>query len=104
MKPILYIMDQEPLKFMIDEWTALILDTYKKLKKDSTMRQAYSQNHPPLEQRSKPLINYSGELEIRGLIVISYYALYYHDQLDMNIKYRVSKLTTILTREIVERF
>ena len=38
------------------------------------------------------------------MINISYFALYYHDQLDANLKYRVSKLTTILTREIVDKF
>jgi len=48
--------------------------------------------------------SYFGELELRGLICLSYYALYNNDQLDSNLRYRVSKLTTILTREVVEKF
>ena len=35
---------------------------------------------------------------------MSYFALYSHEQLDVNLQYRISKLTTILTREIVSKF
>lgn len=48
--------------------------------------------------------HYFGELEIRSLINISYFALYYFDQLEPSLQYRVSKLTTILTREFVQKF
>lgn len=42
MKPILYALDTDQLKVLIDEWSLLILETYKKLKKDSSVRGAYS--------------------------------------------------------------
>jgi hypothetical protein len=42
MKPILYALDTDQLKVLIDEWSLLILETYKKLKKDSSLRGAYS--------------------------------------------------------------
>ena len=41
LKPILYTIDNEQLKQLIDEWSSLILDTYKRLKKESSMRQSY---------------------------------------------------------------
>jgi hypothetical protein len=41
MKPILYTLDTDQLKVLIDEWSQLILETYKKLKKDSSVRSAY---------------------------------------------------------------
>jgi hypothetical protein len=41
LKPMLYILDVDQLKILIDEWTTLILDTYKKLKKESAIRQQY---------------------------------------------------------------
>ncbi len=41
LKPILYTIDNEQLKHLIDEWASLILDTYKRLKKESTMRTSY---------------------------------------------------------------
>ena len=84
LKPMLYILDNESLKVAIDEWTTLILDTYKKLKKESTIRQNYGQQQSiQAVNNERKLINqYFGELEIRGLINISYYALYYNEQLD----------------------
>jgi hypothetical protein len=39
MKPILYMLDTENLKLVIDEWQSLIMDTYKKLKRDSNVKQ-----------------------------------------------------------------
>jgi len=44
MKPILYALDTDQLKVLIDEWSMLILETYKKLKKDSSVRSAYGQS------------------------------------------------------------
>ena len=41
LKPILYTIDNEQLKQLIDEWSSLILDTYKRLKKESSIRSAY---------------------------------------------------------------
>ena len=41
MKPSLYTLDIDQLKFLIEEWAALILDTYKRLKKESSVRAAY---------------------------------------------------------------
>ena len=38
LKPLLYILDVDTLQILIDEWTTLILDTYRKLKKESSMR------------------------------------------------------------------
>lgn len=34
MKPILYTLDFDNLKVVMEEWQSLIMDTYKKLKKD----------------------------------------------------------------------
>jgi hypothetical protein len=56
-------------------------------------------------QDNKKLINkYFGELEIRGLINLSYYSLYYSNKMDKRTQERLSRLTTILTREIVDKF
>ena len=41
MKPILYTLDINVLKIMMDEWQAIIIDTYKKLSKESGMKKAY---------------------------------------------------------------
>ncbi|CDW82512.1 wd g-beta repeat-containing protein [Stylonychia lemnae] len=123
MKPILYTIDTDQLKHLIDEWSNLIMETYKKLKKESSVKSNYGQPHAGnhlavnegsrsqsthaqnQQQNVRKLINqYFGELEIRGLVNISFFALYYFDQLDHTLQYRVSKLTTILTREIVDKF
>eukprot|EP00347_Sterkiella_histriomuscorum_P013779 403363397 len=113
MKPILYTIDVDQLKYLIDEWSHLILETYRKVKRDSSVKSNYGQgsnnnNNNQAnnnQQQDRKLINkYFGELEIRGLVNISYFALYYFDQLDHQLQYRVSKLTTILTREIVQKF
>lgn len=42
MKPILFMMDPQYLQVVIDEWQSLIMDTYKKLKRDSNLRQSDS--------------------------------------------------------------
>ena len=41
MKPILYTLDINQLKIMMDEWQSIIIDTYKKLSKESNMKKAY---------------------------------------------------------------
>lgn len=38
LKPVFYSLDNDHLKLVIDEWSSLIMDTYKKLKKESSMR------------------------------------------------------------------
>ena len=38
MKPILYTLDVDHLKMGMDEWQSLIMDTYKKLKRDSSVK------------------------------------------------------------------
>jgi len=56
------------------------------------------------QQQGVLLNRYFGELEIRGLINLSYFSLYYTSYMDQRTQYRVSKLTAILTREIVEKY
>ena len=63
------------------------------------------QNAQSPANNDRRLINrYFGELEIRGLINLSYFSLYYSNKMDQRVQYTVSKLTTILTREIVDKF
>ena len=38
MKPILYILEVDHLKTVMDEWQSLIMDTYKKLKRESSVK------------------------------------------------------------------
>ena len=38
MKPILYNLDVENLQLVMKEWENLIMDTYKKVKKDSSVK------------------------------------------------------------------
>ncbi len=38
MKPILYMLDVEYLKLLMEEWQTLIIDTYKKLKRDANLK------------------------------------------------------------------
>ena len=38
MKPILYTLDIDNLQLVMKEWENLIIDTYKKLKKDSSIK------------------------------------------------------------------
>ena len=38
MKPILYTLDVDYLKTVMDEWQSLIMDTYKKLKRESSVK------------------------------------------------------------------
>lgn len=46
MKPILYTLDKQALKIVMDEWQSLIMDTYKKLKKDTGIKQSYGGGAP----------------------------------------------------------
>lgn len=42
LKPVLFALaGTDRMKDVIDEWTALVLDTYKKLKKETTVRSTY---------------------------------------------------------------
>ena len=41
MKPILYTIDVDQLKYLIDEWSHLIMETYKKLKRESAVKSNY---------------------------------------------------------------
>jgi len=41
MKPVLYTIDTDQLKHLIDEWSSLIMETYKKLKKESSVKSNY---------------------------------------------------------------
>ena len=43
LKPVLFALAGSPdrLADAIDEWTALVLDTYRKLKKETTLRATY---------------------------------------------------------------
>jgi hypothetical protein len=38
MKPILYSLDIEQLKILMEEWSGLIIDTYKRLKRESNKK------------------------------------------------------------------
>lgn len=41
MKPNLSSLDIDNLKIVMDEWQSLIMDTYKKLKKESSVIKSY---------------------------------------------------------------
>lgn len=58
----------------------------------------------PIQSEKLLINNYFGELELRALICISFFTQYNNDQLDVNLRYRASKLTIILTRELVQKF
>ena len=126
LKPILYYLNLNRTKSLVEEWSELILDTYNHLKAKkafnakSTGDAGFASpstfgsdlNSPAeaelainFEEDDHKLINqYFGELEIRGLIIISYFSLYYAGEIDQDIARRSSKLIIILTREIVEKF
>lgn len=196
MKPLLSSGSSiEHIKDEINEWQDLIMDTYLKLKEDSSMRQAYDATgvagvrhqpqqpsqgadhsaagstnstqsaHQPLQrgasgagslaagkdqqpelsttsgerrgrhsttgdgdglrrpaaddgqissssqrtQHDKSINHFFGELEIRGLVNLSYYALYSQDgpeqfRIDADVQNRLCKCTVILTREIMTKF
>jgi len=46
MKPIMYALDVRDLKLVMEEWQTLVLDTYKKVKKESTIKQQYGGQVP----------------------------------------------------------
>jgi hypothetical protein len=54
-----------------------------------------------VELNQKKIKKYFGELEIRGLIIISYYSLIYSDSVDSRIARRCSKMIILLSRRIV---
>lgn len=55
MKPILYQVDINYLKAVMNEWQALIMDTYKKLKKESNIKSNHaSHNLDAVSTASQP--------------------------------------------------
>ncbi len=55
MKPILYMLDVDNLKALMDEWQALIIDTYKKLKRDnSSSKSLHSAHNSDTQTYSQP--------------------------------------------------
>mmetsp|Transcript_39544 Transcript_39544/g.38056 ORF Transcript_39544/g.38056 Transcript_39544/m.38056 type:complete len:107 (+) Transcript_39544:3730-4050(+) len=54
MKPILYTLDIKDLKVVMEEWQNLIMDTYKKLKKESSIKQSYGGNSGSLSPNKSP--------------------------------------------------
>ena len=60
------------------------------------------------QTRSRPLSHFFGELEIKGLINVSFYAFYCQVELNLHLGQRdldrVSKLVVILIREVVQEF
>ena len=87
---------------MFDEWSHLMIDTYNQLKheqiqeNDSANRQTISLDIHD-ESWHKIIKKYFGELEIRGLIIISYYALNYSDNVDPRISRKCSKMIILLS-------
>jgi len=60
-------------------------------------------------QHDKSINHFFGELEIRGLVNLSYYSLYSQDgpeqfRIDTDVQNRLCKCTVILTREIMTKF
>ena len=60
------------------------------------------------DSKQRPLSHFFGELEIKGLINLSFYAFYCQIELDQHLNQRdldrVSKLVVILIREVVQQF
>ena len=54
--------------------------------------------------KTETVSKYFGELEIRGLIIISYFSLFYVQEIPEDISRRCSKLIILLTREVVTKF
>lgn len=66
-------------------------------------------NTPQRNGHEKSINHFFGELEIRGLVNLSYYALYSQDgpaqfRVDTDVQNRLCKCTVILTREIMTKF
>ena len=100
-----YNMDINKEQGLLDEWSALLMDTYRLLKDNNKyIRGSLAEpNGAPeidinLYKDNFSLTKYFGELEIRGLIIISYYSLNYVQYVDPKIARRWSKLIIMLTR------
>jgi len=100
-----YNMDIDKEQLLLDEWSALLMDTYRQLKNNNKYIKgsfADPSGMPDFSLNSEKdhfvLTKYFGELEIRGLIIISYYSLNYVQYVDTKIARRCSKLIIMLTR------
>ena len=100
-----YNIDIENETFLLEEWSALLMDTYRQLKENNKYIKgsfADPSGIPNFGLNSAKdhtmLTKYFGELEIRGLIIISYYSLNYVQYVDPKIARRCSKLIIMLTR------
>lgn len=100
-----YNMDIDKEQLLLDEWSALLMDTYRQLKDNNKYIKgsfADPSGIPNLGLNSAKdyttLTKHFGELEIRGLIIISYYSLNYVQYVDPKIARRCSKLIIMLTR------
>lgn len=90
-----YNMDIEKEQGLLDEWSALLMDTYKQLKDNNRYIRGSLADPSGVPDLSTISINenlaltkYFGELEIRGLIIISYYSLNYAQYVDPRIARR----------------
>lgn len=88
-------MDIEKEQGLLDEWSALLMDTYRQLKDNNKYIRgslADPTGVPNLDtvstKENSTLTKYFGELEIRGLIIISYYSLNYVQYVDPRIARR----------------
>ena len=98
-------MNIEKEQLLLDEWSALLMDTYRQLKDNNKYIRGSLADPSGIpnydigsHQDSIALTKYFGELEIRGLIIISYYSLNYVQYVDSKIARRWSKLIIMLTR------
>ena len=143
MKPLLSSGSSiDLIKAEMNEWQDLIMDTYLKLKEDSTQRQtepnlpmpahrhgpsSHSSDTPSQidsgggriarptltatseEQPQVAINHFFGEIEIRGLVNLSYFSLYSMEgpdkyKIEVDVQNRLCKCTVILTRELMTKF
>lgn len=105
------ILDIDNEKPMFDEWSHLMIDTYDQLKNENSQHHEGEVNRNSInidltdfeKAGHKTFKKYFGELEIRGLIIISYYSLNYSDIVDTRIARRCSKMIILLSRRIVAK-
>lgn len=100
-----YNMDIDKEKDLLEEWSALLMDTYRQLKENNKYIKGSFADPSGIQnfglnsnKDHSALTKYFGELEIRGLIIISYYSLNYVQYVDPKIARRCSKLIIMLTR------
>lgn len=108
------IIDIEDEKPVFDEWSHLMIDTYDQLKQEGPWGRNEDQHNVPVnwqsnadfsefEKSHKTIKKYFGELEIWGLIIISYYSLIYSDSVDSRIARWCSKMIILLSWWIVSK-